>query len=120
MLSPSNAARMLRSSTFSGQQLALHSRDAVRCARCTQPTQAAQKLQGKVVSTRMDKTAVIEVDRFKPHPLYSKRMRVTKKYFAHDPEGVCTVGDLIVINPCAPISKNKYFKVGTILKKSSL
>ena len=116
----SNAIRMLHSSAFSGQQLALQSQDAVRCARCTQPIQAAQKLQGKVVSTRMDKTAVIEVDRFKPHPLYSKRMRVTKKYFAHDPEGLCTVGDLIVMNPCAPISKNKYFKVGTILKKSSL
>ena len=111
---------MLRSSAFSGQQLALHGREAVRCTRCTQPTQAAQKLQGKVVSTRMDKTAVIQVDRFKPHPLYSKRMRVTKKYFAHDPEGLCTVGDVIVINPCAPISKNKFFEVGTILKKSSL
>ena len=111
---------MLRSCAFSGQQLGLQQRTEARCSRSTAPIQAAQKLQGKVVSTRMDQTAVIEVDRFKPHPLYSKRMRVTKKYFAHDPEGACTVGDIIVINPCAPISRNKHFRVGAIIKKSTL
>ncbi len=110
---------MLRSCAFAGQQLAVQQRAQRGGARAA-PVEASQKLQGKVVSTRMDKTAVVEINRFKPHPLYSKRMRVTKKYAAHDPDSLCAVGDLIVINPCKPISKHKCFVVGTILKKSNL
>ncbi len=68
----------------------------------------------------MNKTAVIAVDRFPPHPVYKKRIRVTKKYFAHDEEQKCVVGDVVAINACRPLSKNKRFVVGEIVKKSDL
>jgi small subunit ribosomal protein S17 len=75
-------------------------------------------LQGKVVSTKSTKTAVIAVETFVPHYLYKKRIRQTKRFQAHDEEEKCTVGDYVVIEPCRPISKTKRFTVGEILRKS--
>ena len=49
-----------------------------------------------------------------------KRVRRTKKFFAHDEDEVCNVGDFIEIVSCAPISKQKAFKVKRILRKSDL
>ncbi|KAK9916348.1 hypothetical protein WJX75_001595 [Coccomyxa subellipsoidea] len=80
----------------------------------------AQSLQGKVVSTSAQKTAVVAVESFVPHRLYQKRMRQTKKYQAHDETSKCTVGDYVEINPCKPISKAKRFTIGDILRKSDL
>ena len=76
--------------------------------------------QGKVVSTSSTKTAVVAVESFVPHRLYGKRMRQTKKYQAHDEDSKCTIGDLITIKPCRPLSKSKRFTVGEILRKSDL
>lgn len=78
----------------------------------------AQKLLGTVVSTKMDKTAVVAVVREVPHPRYIKRVRKTKKYFAHDEEEMCNVGDYVEIQPTRPLSKLKRFKVAEIVRKS--
>ena len=77
-------------------------------------------VQGKVVSTKSTKTAVVAVETFVPHYLYKKRIRSTRRFQAHDEEEKCTVGDYVVLDPCAPISKSKRFVIGEILRKSDL
>jgi small subunit ribosomal protein S17 len=66
--------------------------------------------EGVVTSTKMKKTAIVLVERFKVHPLYKKRIRVKKKYHAHDEIGV-KVGDKVKIQECRPISKTKKWKI---------
>ena len=73
-----------------------------------------------MVSTKSAKTAVVAVETFVPHYLYKKRIRSTRRFQAHDEEEKCTVGDYVVLNPSAPISKSKRFIVGEILRKSDL
>ncbi len=68
-------------------------------------------LQGKVVSTKSAKTAVVRVERAMKHPLYAKTIRTSKKYHAHDPEGVCQIGQNVRIIECPPVSKLKRFMV---------
>lgn len=64
-------------------------------------------LQGTVVSDVNDKTVVVRVERRFAHPLYKKTVRRSKKYQAHDENNVAKTGDLVSIQECAPISKNK-------------
>ncbi len=79
----------------------------------------ANKLKGKIISDKMDKTVVVEVERVKEHPLYRKRIKVHKKYKVHDEEGKYNVGDYVIIEDCRPISKDKHFKmVGKVEDKS--
>jgi len=73
-------------------------------------------LEGIVTSTKMAKTATVLVERFKSHPLYKKRIKVKKKYHAHDEIGV-KVGDRVKIQECRPISKTKRFKIIEVIKK---
>ena len=68
---------------------------------------AAQSLQGKVVSTSQNKTAVVEVSTLQVHPVYQKRVRITTKYQAHDEQQLCQVGDTVVLTPSRPLSKTK-------------
>lgn len=69
------------------------------------------KLQGTVVSDRMQKTVVVEVQRKKEHPRYKKRIEVHKKYKAHDEKEEYKIGDKVIIEECRPISKDKQWKV---------
>ncbi|MBU1446495.1 30S ribosomal protein S17 [Patescibacteria group bacterium] len=62
---------------------------------------------GTVTSTKMDKTIVLVVHAYKTHPKYKKRYRVSKKFYAHDPEGKAAVGDEITVYETAPLSKLK-------------
>jgi len=73
--------------------------------------QKIRKIAGVVVSSKMDKTIVVKVDKFKKHPVYKKRYRVSKKYKAHDPENKFNVGDLVVIVETRPISRDKKWVV---------
>ena len=70
-------------------------------------------LQGTVVSDKTDKTIVVEVERRYTHPLYKKVVRRSKKYHAHDETNSCSVGDVVRIEECRPISKTKSWKVVT-------
>lgn len=65
---------------------------------------------GRVVSTKMDQTAVVAVETKKIHPLYKKRVKKTKKYHAHDELGV-KEGDLVKIVETRPISKTKKWRI---------
>lgn len=72
----------------------------------------AKQLTGKVVSTKMDQTAVVEVLRAYQHPMYKKTIRRHKKYKAHvDAEMTVQDGDTVDIEECRPISREKTFKV---------
>jgi len=73
----------------------------------------AKILQGIVVSTKMQNTIVVEVTDRKPHPLYKKLMRHSKKFKA-DTKGITTnvaVGDRVKIIETVPMSKDKHFKL---------
>ena len=68
-------------------------------------------LQGVVVSDKNTKTVVVEVERRYMHPLFKKTVRRSKKFHAHDEEETSKVGDLVFIEECRPISKNKHWMV---------
>jgi small subunit ribosomal protein S17 len=68
-------------------------------------------LHGVVVSDANDKTVVVKIERRFTHPLFKKTVRRSKKYQAHDAENKFKVGDLVSIEECAPISKNKRWVV---------
>ena len=73
-----------------------------------------KKLVGIVVSDKMQKTIVVEVERIKEHPKYKKRYKIHKKYKAHDENKEFHLGDKVVIEETKPISKDKHF---IVLKK---
>ncbi len=79
-----------------------------------------KKLVGSVVSAKMDKTAVVEVEQLARHPLYEKVMRLRKKYKAHDEENTCRVGDIVRIVESRPVSREKRWRVEEILERSEL
>lgn len=64
-------------------------------------------LQGVVVSDKNDKTIVVNVERRFTHPVMKKTIRRTKKYHAHDEANTAKAGDIVRIEECKPISKNK-------------
>jgi small subunit ribosomal protein S17 len=68
-------------------------------------------LQGVVVSDAMDKTIVVRVERRVMHPVYKKFIRRSKKYSAHDETNSYKIGDVVRIEECRPISKNKCWTV---------
>ena len=68
-------------------------------------------MQGVVVSDKMDKSVVVNVERRTQHPLYKKFIRRSKKYVAHDENNACKEGDVVQIQECRPISKRKNWEV---------
>lgn len=70
---------------------------------------AMKSLQGRVVCATNDKTVAVEVVRLAPHPKYKRRIRIKKKYQAHDPDNQFKVGDFVELEKCRPISKMKTF-----------
>lgn len=72
--------------------------------------------EGVVASTKMQKTATVEVERIKVHPVYKKRIKIKKKYHVHNELGV-KVGDWVKIQECRPISKTKKWKIIEVIKK---
>ncbi|MBZ9572824.1 30S ribosomal protein S17 [Patescibacteria group bacterium] len=70
-----------------------------------------RKLQGTIVSDKMQKTVVVQVERIKQHPRYKRRYRVFKKYKAHVEKGDFKIGDKVIIEECRPISKEKRWRV---------
>ncbi|MEX0877322.1 MAG: 30S ribosomal protein S17 [Candidatus Spechtbacterales bacterium] len=70
-----------------------------------------KKMRGTVVSNKMEKTLVVEVNRLLEHPKYKKRFKKSKKYKAHYEDGEYNIGDKVVIEETRPISKDKRFRV---------
>ncbi len=70
-------------------------------------------MEGRVVSDKMDKTVTVLVERRTMHPIYKKYVKQSAKYSAHDEANLFRIGDVVSIEECAPISKNKTWKVVT-------
>ena len=81
-------------------------------------TKTAKRLKGKVISDRMDKTVVVLVDRLVKHPKVGKYIKVSKKYKAHDEANTFKMGDVVMIEECHPISKDKHFRVVEAIAKA--
>ena len=77
-----------------------------------------RQLTGIALSNKMDKTAVIEVERRFPHTVYNKFIVRTKKYYAHDVENICSEGDIVKIEEYKAMSKLKRWIVLNIEKKA--
>jgi small subunit ribosomal protein S17 len=73
---------------------------------------------GQVVSDKMDKTAVVAVTRLIRHPTYSRFVKRTTKFKAHDEKNECHVGDFVRIMETRPLSKDKRWRVIEVVKKS--
>lgn len=73
---------------------------------------------GIVVSDKMDKTVVVQVDRLVRHPVYKKYVRRRAKYKAHDENNSCQKGDRVVIRESRPLSKTKRWQVSQIVEKA--
>ena len=75
---------------------------------------------GNVVSTKMQKTIVVEVEMRKPHNKYKKIMRSTKKFYAHDEQSSARLGDVVRIRETRPLSKLKRWALEEIVRRSAL
>ena len=73
---------------------------------------------GEVVSTKMQKTIVVEVSRRVPHPLYKRIISKRKKFYAHDEEGTAKLGDVVRIIECRPLSKLKRWRLGEVMRRA--
>ena len=74
--------------------------------------------QGRVVSDKMDKTIVVQIDTQKRHPVYGKRMKYSKKYKAHDENNVAKIGDIVKIMETRPLSSTKHFRLVEVVEES--
>jgi len=74
---------------------------------------------GQVVSTRMQKTIVVEVSRRVPHPLYKRIIGKRKKFYAHDEEGSAKMGDVVRIVECRPLSKLKRWRLAEVIRRAA-
>ena len=77
-------------------------------------------LKGIVLDSKMDKTAVVEVSRRIPHPVYKKYITKSKKYYAHDVDNKTNPGDKVVIVESRPVSKMKKWFLKEITEKSKV
>jgi small subunit ribosomal protein S17 len=73
---------------------------------------------GKIISDKMQKTVVVEITRLVRHPLYKKTIKRKKKFYAHDENEECKVGDIVEIMETRPLSRLKRWRVIRILERS--
>ena len=73
---------------------------------------------GTVISNKMDKTVVVQVERLVKHRMYHKYVRRQAKFAAHDQGNVCQIGDKVLITESRPLSKTKRWRVSEIVEKA--
>ncbi len=76
-----------------------------------------KQLVGKVVSNKMDKTVVVEIENLVMHRLYKKSVRRTKKIKSHDETNQCSIGDIVKVEETRPLSKDKRYRLVEIIEK---
>jgi small subunit ribosomal protein S17 len=79
-----------------------------------------RRLVGRVVSDKMTKTVVVLVEESRRHPLYRKVVAVRKKFYAHDENSTCRVGDTVRIVESRPLSRTKRWVVEEVIERSEL
>ncbi len=79
-----------------------------------------QVLKGTVSSNKMQKTIVVDVSRYVQHPKYKKYYTINKKYKAHDEKNDANIGDVVEIESCKPLSKDKKFTLLNVVSRNKL
>jgi small subunit ribosomal protein S17 len=79
---------------------------------------AKTKIEGIVISSKMDKTIVVKVERLVKHPVFHKYVRRHVKYKAHDEANGCQIGDRVMIAESRPLSKEKRWRMVQIIEKA--
>ena len=77
-----------------------------------------KELTGEVISAKMEKTIVVQVERRMPHPKYKKIIRLRKKFYAHDEEKNAKEGDMVRIVACRPLSRLKRWNLVEVVKQA--
>lgn len=85
-----------------------------------QIAKVARTIVGRVVSDKMDKSAVVMVERKVRHPLYGKYIRRSTKLHIHDENNQCQMGDTVSIRECRPISRTKFWRLVEIIERSEI
>lgn len=85
----------------------------------SEQTRTARTLTGQVVSTKMDKTISVLIERRVEHPLYRKFVRKSTKLLAHDENNECNEGDVVAIEECRPLSKNKSWRLARVIERAT-
>jgi len=80
--------------------------------------QKRRRMEGVVVSDKMEKTVVVEVTRLRRHQLYGKVIRQRRKFMAHDDSNTCRVGDRVRIVESRPLSRHKHWVVENVLERA--
>ena len=84
----------------------------------TEQAKLQRTLTGKVVSSKMNKTISVAVERSVPHDVYGKYVRRTSKIMAHDEKNDCREGDTVVIAECRPLSRHKSWRLVEIVVRA--
>lgn len=77
-----------------------------------------RRMEGVVLSDKMDKTVVVQVTRLRRHRLYKKVIQQRRKFMVHDEDNACKVGDRVCIIESRPLSRHKHWVVEAILESS--
>lgn len=78
-----------------------------------------QQKIGITISHAGQQTVIVKVDTYVAHPLYKKRVRVTKRFAVHDADNKVKIGDSVLIGETKPLSKTKHWEVISIVKPSN-
>lgn len=84
-----------------------------------QTTSRRQQKVGRVVSNKMDKTIVVIVESLKKHRIYKRTFKQTKRFYAHDEQNACQIGDLVRIEESHPLSRLKRWRLVEVVRPSS-
>lgn len=82
-------------------------------------TATGRTVIGKVISNKMDKTIIVQIERKVKHPLYGKYVRKYSKMYAHDADNACKIGDVVQIKMCRPLSKSKHWMLVQVIEQTS-
>lgn len=86
----------------------------------TEAKKVVRTLKGQVVSDKMDKSIVVQVERKEKHPVYGKYVLKSSKYKAHDEKNECNIGDTVTISETRPISKSKSWTLKSIDERAKV
>lgn len=84
----------------------------------TEQLKAARSITGRVVSNKMDKSVTVLIERKIRHPLYKKYIKRSTKICAHDEGNECNEGDIIMVEQCRPLSKNKSWRLVSVVERA--
>jgi small subunit ribosomal protein S17 len=77
-----------------------------------------RQVVGTIISNKMEKTVVVQVERLVKHPLYKKYVRRRNKFMAHDHNNECQIGDRVLITESRPLSRTKRWRVSRVIEKA--